>query len=290
MSRKPSRIDVPAELIGVAVLFLGGYGCFALGQQYNDLSKLLSNTNGRFILEILIVTGIVIVENVLASTTHIRYPKSNSLDNQPAFLKLFRGFVLAFSQICLICYIALNQPKGLAAIGLGQLTESSLTSYLLGGSLLSLCFLLLYAVGYRIIHGKKQIDAKFFLHLASYRTFWERLGFLVMLLISAIAEELVYRGYLVLLLGERVNAVLICALISVVLSVVGHLYQGRSSIVFHILFAFLAIAVTIWTGSIIMAIAMHIYNNVIMAIGSWSHIDKQAAQQRIEQIAPVDTR
>ena len=289
MSRKLNT-ELLGRIIVIGIILLGTYSCSALALQDTDLSRSLSNTNSLFILGMLIVIGTVVVPNILGSIIRLKDPEYNPTANYPVFLRLFSEFIYFSATICLMCYIALNQSKGLAAIGLRSLTEIHFKSYLFLGVLFHSFFTLLYVAGHRIIRGKKQIDGQALHRLASgYRTFWERLSFLVTLSIGVVAEELVYRGYLVLLLGEKTNAILICALISVTLSMIVHLYQGRSSIIYHVLFAVVATAVTVWTNSIIMAIAMHIYQNVAATIKSWNQIDKQAAQQSVEPTTSVDT-
>jgi membrane protease YdiL (CAAX protease family) len=264
-------------VIAVGVTLLSLCSCTPLLLlQDKYLSSLMFSLNSQFILEILIVT-VIIIGNVFGSIFRLKYPEFGSSDNYPAFLRWSDGFLYSFLIICFMCYIALNQPNGLAAIGLRRLTVDDFIDYSLRGIVILSGFMLLYVAGNRIIRGKKEIDNQPLHRLVSgYQAVWERLGFVVALIIGVVAEEWVYRGYLVLLLGEKTNAFLVCALLSAFLSVLVHLYQGRSLLVFHFLFAIVAIGVTIWTDSIVMAVSMHIFQDVVATIKVWNQIDKQA--------------
>ena len=74
---------------------------------------------------------------------------------------------------------------------------------------------------------------------------------------------------------------LLWALLSVTLSVVGHLYQGRSRVIYHLLFAAMAVVMTVLTGNILMATAMHLYANLITVLKVWSVTDSTVAEQKV---------
>ena len=69
---------------------------------------------------------------------------------------------------------------------------------------------------------------------AVQRSTWERIVFLPILFLGVIGEELLYRGYLVLILGNETGFMALWVLLSIVLSVVAHLYQGRSRIIYDL--------------------------------------------------------
>jgi membrane protease YdiL (CAAX protease family) len=145
------------------------------------------------------------------------------------------------------------------------------------------CFMVIYGLGYRLICKRKlEVDpADSAVRMFSIqRTILERMVFLPILFLGVISEELLYRGYLVLILGNEVGPVLLWILLSVLLSVVAHLYQGRSRIIWHLLFAIIATSTTALTGSILMSTAMHLYVNLISALKVWSMADKTIAKQK----------
>lgn len=244
----------------------------------------------RLVLEVLLVFSVAVVSNVLGSTIILKYPKY-STENQPIPLRLTGQFLQGLTMVSLVFYIASNQPQGLPAVGLPSIWKPDLAdmvhyieskSYnwlflLLGGMVVYAGFLLLQALGYKLLGKKKEpADNPAIRSLADYRTPWQRLTFLFVLFLGILGEELVYRGYLVLYLGEKTGAVAVWAVVSILLSVIIHLYQGYSRVIHQFLFATLAVLMTIWSGNLMMALGMHLYLNTIVTLRVWSGKTKAA--------------
>jgi membrane protease YdiL (CAAX protease family) len=176
--------------------------------------------------------------------------------------------IQSLGALSVVTYIALQQQNGLKAVGI----DFSRTDELLGGIVAFSFFILLYALGHRLLIRKKpnvdysRYDVK---QMLLSRTPLQRIFHIISLVLAVLAEEIIFRGYFLLLWGNRIDALILCAIISSVLFVILHLYQGKRVIVYHILFATLLATITISTGSIMLAIGTHLYGNLLIQIKLW---------------------
>lgn len=110
-----------------------------------------------------------------------------------------------------------------------------------------------------------------------YVSGWERLAWITTLPFGVIAEELVMRGYLILFIGSLTHAMILWAAISVLITVVLHLYQGRDAetILTHIVFAVIFTGLTLYTQNILASITAHLILNFFTTINIWIHSKNQ---------------
>lgn len=196
-------------------------------------------------------------------------------------------FVYYLGQILLVSYIVLNQATGLNGIGL--VFSQYRFDFLLIGSIASYGLVSIVGGIVKSISGENPRQITFdcsnpaIERTMVHKTFPQRFGYLIVLLIMVIAEEFVFRGYLVLLLGNMTNSVFICALLSITLSVIIHLYQGRAMIVYHLISASVFVGVTILTGNILIPIGAHLYTNILLTVWVWFLSDKSlVAEQKLQ--------
>ncbi len=239
------------------------------------------------IIEMLAVASASIVPWSLATVVNLKHLDRGSPYSVPV------QFILQLTQsmpiILLILYIALNQPSRLMSIGffwpipmedIGVL--NSVTGVLLGGvvihSFIVLPFSLYFAFTRKVLKKETDFSKPAKAWFSKYRTPWERCGLLTVLLLSAIAEELVFRGYLVLLLSERTGALFLCAGVSVILFAAIHLQYGPSKIPYYVWYAISITWLTVSSRNVVWAIAVHWGGNVTSAFMSWVSPDEKPQQ------------
>ena len=113
---------------------------------------------------------------------------------------------------------------------------------------------------------------------------WQKLLYFIDLWLAVIGEELVYRGYLILLLGSQTGNLYAWMAFSATLSVVVHLYQGRTwrVAISHMLLACLFIFVAVITNSLFAAIIPHlVYNTVWLIRALRNKPNEEATPQEI---------
>ena len=97
----------------------------------------------------------------------------------------------------------------------------------------------------------------------------KRILALIMLLLAVISEEILYRGYIVLFLGTRTDQIIIFGLLSIFITVFGHLYQGTDKIVYHMGLAIVFVLSTLITKSILISITIHLFINIFAILTLW---------------------
>lgn len=208
----------------------------------------------------------------------------------PRDLEMIGEFVHVLAVLLVLLYIGLNQPAGVASLGIALAGVSSLENLLPG--VLALCSavmfpMLLYGWFRRLTNKERRLPLATAEMMSRYKTPRQRLGLLLLFPFAGVQEEVLYRGYLVLLLGERTGAVVTCAIVSIVLFVCGHLYQGKRAIPFHLWFAVLMTGVTLWTGSILWPLGAHALLNFSMTLGAGLHTESQSQQPAMPSVTPA---
>ena len=112
----------------------------------------------------------------------------------------------------------------------------------------------------------------------TYRGFWGKTGYLFSLWLGGIAEDLVFRGYLVLGLGAQTGSYYPWIVLSIFLSVASHLYQGvnRRIMLGQMIFAAIFITISLITRSVITAIIPHLVYDTIWLLRGWEKDSKSA--------------
>jgi membrane protease YdiL (CAAX protease family) len=177
----------------------------------------------------------------------------------------------------LIAYIAAVHPGGFADFGL-IIPAGKIFDTLLFG-LLTAAYLSLVFVVSRLRSRSEQERRESLLRgifraggFSHYRTLGLRAAYLLVLWTGVIAEDVVFRGYLVLGLGAYTGSYWPWVIVSVLLSTVLHLYQGlhRQVILAQALFAGLFITLTLWTGNVYAAILAHLIYDTIWVVRGWA--------------------
>jgi len=181
------------------------------------------------------------------------------------------------SKILLLAYIAADQTNGLAAIGLSiGLDEIPMTIIIaaFAAGYLSLLFVIHHLRSKKEQARREELRKSIFEAggFSTFKTLGERCAYLVSLWLGVIAEDLVFRGYLVLGLGARTGTLAPCIILSVLLSVAVHLYQGLSwRVMFtQAVFACLFIAAAVTAGNILAAILPHLVYDTIWVLQGWA--------------------
>ncbi len=245
------------------------------------------------LLEFIAVLSVGVLPSILSSLLAVR---------NPAYLKdvgpgsrVLNQWIHSVAEIAVVSLVALNHPGGLASVGLytpfqrNQVGNQS--AAVLGSALIAYVILLLFIVGAlgkaikKLINRHVDVSNPLQSWLPAYRDSWERVAFLSLLPFPIIGEELVYRGYLVLLCGAMTGTFVPWILLSVALSVVIHLYQGvhLSHVIQHSAMAGVFIAAALITNNLIAAIVPHLLLDLYWFINAWPRQDQTRTEAAISK-------
>lgn len=230
----------------------------------------------RFALGFVAVLLLGVGNLVLGSFSRIRHPEYDTSVKASDHLLLY--WFSALAVIAVVLLAALDQPGGLAELGIPTLRESNTDAecwpFLLG-------YLLIFAPSFfggwvrrrsgRPREANLDPSRPSVAMALQYRDGWQRLAYLSVLPFIVTSEDLVFRGYLILFMASRTAILIPWLVISILLSVVIHLYQGRDvkTIGTHIYFAGLFAGLIIWTHNILIPIGLHLFYNATVTIGIW---------------------
>lgn len=202
-----------------------------------------------------------------------------------ALLSAVREWLPAWASIALVTLVAIIQPKGLNTIGINPDLKTANFAAAVEGFCWFAGVLILFFFLYRFVLGKKSpnefdvrsSDRPEIVSMINIRDGLERFVYLSILPVGVIAEEFVYRGYLVLLWGERSGNVLLWGALSVGFSIIVHLYQGINlrNLCIHFVLAASLTAITILTNNLLAAITGHLFNNLAFTLNTWRLADNQ---------------
>jgi membrane protease YdiL (CAAX protease family) len=223
------------------------------------------------ILEFSVVFAVAILPQVLTSF----YPDQmrDLLARSPGNWKYLSTLPSRIGAILLVLYISASRLDEFHSIGL-NLSEALSPMALLVTGLLTGYLLLIFV--FSRFRSKKVRDETANLRqttLAALRYsdttgFWKKLFAFGDLWLAVIGEELVYRGYLILLLGRQTGNLIPWIAFSVTLSIVVHLYQGRTwrLAISHMILASLFIFAAVVTNSLFAAIIPHLVYNTVWLV------------------------
>ncbi len=185
------------------------------------------------------------------------------------------------AKIFLLTYIATSLPIGLAAIGLKftgiDISRAIAISGFATGYLL-LVFVITKLRSKKIQERREELRKAVFEAggFSSFKTLSQRAAYLVTLWLGVIAEDLIFRGYLVIGLGARTGTYWPWIILSILLSVAVHLYQGlsRQVVLAQVFFAIVFIVVSLTTGNVVAAILPHLVYDTIWVLQGWALEDK----------------
>ncbi len=178
--------------------------------------------------------------------------------------------------ILLLVYVASRQEGRLDSIGLDLYRAADLAA----GAALFVPAAMLFLFTTRIFgagSGQEKKPAKYMAAMLGCKTRKQRSLYLGWLTLASVEEEVVFRGYLVLLWGARTGAIEDCAVVSGILFAASHIYQGRRAAAMHLLTAAILTAPVLITGSIMMSIGLHVSWNVLSTLAAWSGHDAKAS-------------
>lgn len=243
----------------------------------------------RVILEFVSIIFVSVIPQLASGFVAASRP--DSIRSSTPLEILIRYWTGSVSAIVVVLLVAVGQPNGTASVGIvtpsTPLAASNANAILVGIISVVLMILATYvAHGLSRLLGRSVPDEPFnvsnpwVVMLLRYQEFWGRFAHVTVVPLTVIAEEMVYRGYLVLFLGSQTRAFIPWIILSIALSVLVHLYQGRNakSLALHALYAALFIALVLLTNNILTPIVAHVYFNMISASQTWRRAEELGVQ------------
>lgn len=221
-------------------------------------------------VELLIVMCLIIIPSAVRAFRWKQFIVSWSYKS-PSWPILERLF-LHIGLLVLFLYIIFDQPSGIQSLGL-RMQHFWIFSFS-GIFIWFIIFITQFTIS-RTFNLKKakssdsQVDIML---ISSLHNFRQKFLYWIGDIFSIIYQEVFYRGYLLLLWGERTHLFILCATISICLYVINHLHQGRKLIYYHLIAAIFLSTVTLITHSIIPAISTHLFNNVVTRLRIWKKL------------------
>ncbi len=258
-------------------------------------------------LELSVVLFIAVIPGIF-NLIYVRKRRRDKMRYSTPVLALNTFY--AIGQILLISYLGLQHESGLKSIGLNIDDTNQILPGIFGGVVLASLFILVYVYvikrfflrGPEDEPGKEWNDGwqKDVVAIKSPR---RRLLFTLYVSLAAISEELVFRGYFILLWGQRLDQPVLCAAISSIVFISLHLDRGRKAIPYYTTITLFLVIPTLYTHSLFIALGTHLYLNLLVTIGLWVRTGRkvkekesgafaQSAQQKViifEKSTPTST-
>ena len=92
---------------------------------------------------------------------------------------------------------------------------------------------------------------------------------IINLALSSLCEDILLRGYFILYLGYHFGNYILFGIVSVIISIIAHLYQGKEYVLSHLIFALMLTLITIETKNLIIVTALHAYTNFFAVLWYW---------------------
>ena len=231
------------------------------------------------IVIICVFIGPMIIENIFLFRKEIRI---NS--NTPFLYKTMKKVFFGVSIILSILYIISFSGSLVYKIGIDSVIGFEIFDHICYGVfvwlIIGFVFIVIDKYIYKIDSFWETTKDDVYLYLDG-RTRLERFVSALIMPLSVISEEFLYRGYLVLYLGNVYNAFLLFGFSSIILSVLSHLYQGKGRIISNLIFTSAMVFITIITGKILLAITVHLLNNYLVMFTRWRISNKKKDPKRI---------
>lgn len=241
--------------------------------------------SASFVLEFLAVFFVGMAPALLGSLIFWRWPKAQI--SQYIGTQLISNLVSSLGAIFVVLLIVSIYPRGTEYIGFDLNNKEMIAKVILWGSITFVTIITILQYVYTRFpptNASASGEAKIKPHIEAafqYRTPWQRIAYLIVLSIGVVAEDLVIRGYLILFLSATVGYTFVWALLSIVLSIANHLYQGREKelVLTHFLIATLFAIVTIITRNIFAVIAGHLYFDILV-VRLWWKMGEQLESEK----------
>jgi membrane protease YdiL (CAAX protease family) len=187
--------------------------------------------------------------------------------------------------ILLAVYIAMSHPEGWAFIGLG-FDENSLPKIIMITAAATVYLLLIFVITkFRSQKERQKIEQRkndIFEagRWTDLKSFWERAAYLPTLWLGNVAEDLIFRGYLIFGLQAQTGLLLPWIILSISLSILVHLYQGTGwrILLGQGIFAIIFITISLLAQNIVAAIIPHMVYDTIWILQGWANLSKQEAK------------
>ena len=88
----------------------------------------------------------------------------------------------------------------------------------------------------------------------------------IMVVVVAITEEIIFRGYLILRFRFLTGNVFVAVLVSTIVFALGHGYEGSAGVATVAFMGFIFASIYIWRGSLVAPIVMHFLQDFIGVI------------------------
>jgi len=225
------------------------------------------------IVIICVFIGPMILENIFLFRKEIRIDS-----NTPFLYLIMKRVFFGVSIILSILYIIYNSGSLVNSIGIDYIIGYEFSELICYGVfvwlIIGFVLLVIDKYIYKINSFWETTKDDVNLYLDG-RTRLKRFVSALIMPLSIISEEILYRGYLVLYLGNIYNSLILFGFSSIFLSVLSHLYQGKGRIINHLVFASAMVFITIITGKILLAISVHLLNNYLVIFTRWRISNKE---------------
>jgi hypothetical protein len=235
----------------------------------------------KLFLEFIAVFVIAILPMILGSLSIAS--GSNYLKTMSIKERILIEVVRYLGEILLIAYIVSSHPEGWGYVGLAidpnEFDRAIVLTVAATGYIL---VLLLIARAKKNKQYEKRSKEVFETGAwSNFKTLGERIIYLPVMWLGVIAEDIIFRGYLIFPLGAQTGMIMPWIILSITLSVLGHLYQGGNfqSVLWHVLFAGVLIIVSLMAQTVIAAILPHLVYNTIWILLGWAKLSKKEMQQ-----------
>lgn len=239
------------------------------------------------ILEFSAIFAVGILNHLLGA--YYNSKRSDYLKSFTITENLLRYWGGSIAEILVVLLVAIDQPGGFNSIGIriGEDNSKATNIGLLSFSLLIISIAIIQKAASWV--RKKAPETKIdrsnpaVINVIQYRDGLELSAYLTTLPFVVVAEDLIYRGYLVLLLGNKTHTYIPWAILSITLSVIIHLYQGRSiaNVAYQAIFSAFFIGLTIATGNILAPITAHLLFDIMWTVSTWRKANKSIPQMKI---------
>jgi len=228
------------------------------------------------LFQVMILLLISILPTLVGNILHIR----GVIDlnrNRTMSEVLFSGTFHSLAIIMIILFFQSRIIDGLTKIGLVPLSKFLIFDNLATGLIVFILLSIILGLvqKFRLRYSKDYKERVLFIEdLILFQSQISRILALLMLGLMVISEELLYRGFLVIFLGGVTHFPIGLGLTSIVLSILGHLYQGREKIIYHIIFSMMFVSIVLLTRTIFVSITIHMLINYSYAFSVWRRIEK----------------
>lgn len=235
------------------------------------------------IIEFIAVFFATIFQHLRAAYAEIKHPELRKIYSD--YENLINNWVSALVCLGVVGLIVVSKPQGFDAIGINANDKTLNFAGMVKGFIFMSGLLILTYFYRRWVMGKKQPNEILIngtprpevREIIGFEHGIDRFVYLSVMTLRVVGEEFVYRGYLILLLGNRSGSMWFWVLISILLSTLAHLYQERKigNIVLLVLFSAAMGLFVVVTQNLFASITAHLFNNLAFILNTWKQSDRE---------------